>query len=160
MVFAKLSLSILLSLLLVGCMGVKTTYQDGLRVRTIEKTNWFAPSLALMEVAQCSEVKGDTLKTVVIDKEAGELTRTECEGEYRSIATIHGTQPGAMTGVFGAVIQGGAIVGGAALIGDGLKKSGDNVEQSGGGAISQSKSRSYSRSSASAVTKRGRRHYH
>ena len=127
-------------LLLPACATtIDTQYLDGMRIRTVEKTNMFSPSLAFMEIAQCNVVHAVGLRTIIIDKREGEIKETVCEGQYAQIGIVHGTQPGAMTGIFGAMIQGGAMAGSAALIGDGLKKSGDTVNQSGGGANSNAK---------------------
>ena len=126
-----------------GCLSVGTQYQDGLRVRTVGDTNWLRPSLSFMQVEECVESSG--VKHVVIDKEGGDVSKQVCHGTYRPVAQVQGTQAGAATGIFGAMVQGGAIVGGAYLLGDGIRDSADKTSlssnQEGGGASANAKAK-------------------
>lgn len=131
--------------ILTGCTGINIKAQDGMVVRTVGETNLLRPSLSVMEVVKC--VPGDARhyeEIVVNDEKVG------CHGQFVTIATVQGTQAGALTGLGSAAIQGGAIVGGAYLIGDGIRDSADNtsVSQVGGGARSTSTSRSNARSTS------------
>ena len=118
-----------------GCVSAGTEYRDGMRIRTAGETNLLRPSLSVMDVAICVE-EPDRVETNMVNGE------TEvCQGTYQSLATVQGTQSGALTGLGGAMVQGGAIVGGAYLLGDGIRDSASQVNQTGGGASSQSQAK-------------------
>jgi len=141
--------------LLSGCVSAGTTYQDGMRVRTIGETNLLRPSLSVMEVSVCvHDEHANTTYTDVLDGEA-----QSCHGEYVPMATVQGTQSGALTGLGGAMIQGGAIVGGAYLLGDGIRDSASQVNQNGGGANSNSEAKAKSRSSSKSSSKQYQSQY-
>ena len=112
-----------------------------------------------MEIAQCNVVHAVGLRTVVIDKREGKIKKTVCEGKYAQIGVVHGTEPGAMSGIFGAVVQGGAMAGSAYLLGDGIRDSGDTIttKQSGGNANASSRSKASASSKAKAGGKKRRR---
>ena len=151
-----LLLSVMSLVMLSGCVSHKLTYEDGMRIRTAGETNLLRPSLSVLEVSVCVKQTG-LQETHVHDGK----TET-CEGFYHPLATVQGTQSGALTGLGGAMVQGGAIVGGAYLLGDGIRDSSTEVSQNGASdSSSQSKSqaKSYSRSKQSQTNNvKGKRH--
>ena len=139
------SVGVMCVLLLTGCISSNVKYDHGMRIATAGETNLFRPSLSVMAVEVC--VPEESRHTVdVVDGD-----EHHCYGEYKNVATVQGTQAGALTGLGSAAIQGGAIVGGAYLLGDGIRDSADNtnVNQQGGGASAKSGSRSSSSSQSS-----------
>ena len=138
MVMVLLGMLVLLS----GCVSSGLTVSDGLVIRTAGETNLLRPSLSVMEVSKCVTDRSGRYEEV--QTEEGTVG---CYGQFVPIATVQGTQAGAMTGLGGAAIQGGAIVGGAYLLGDGIRDSGDSTNVSND---SSSRSRASSASRASA----------
>ena len=132
-------------LLLSGCVSAEVRYDDGMRIRTAGETNLFRPSLSVMEVSVCVPEEG--LNEISVDSNGETET---CNGYYTPIATVQGTQSGSLTGLGGAMVQGGAIVGGAYLLGDGIRDSASrtDVNQNGGGANSNATSKARSSSSS------------
>lgn len=127
--------------LLTGCVSTGYKSSDGMLVRTAGETNMFRPSLSVMEVSKC--VTDSTGRYEEVQTDDGVVG---CYGTFMPIATVQGTQAGALTGLGSAAIQGGAIVGGAYLLGDGIRDSGDSTSLSND---SSSKSKSNSRSNSS-----------
>ena len=130
------------SVLLGGCAASSTLkLENGLLIEEAGQTNLFRPSLSVMQVSKCVEQEG---VTTVIDIDGNSHT---CYGKYVPIAVVQGTQAGSMTGLGGAMIQGGAIVGGAYLLADGIRDSGDrttntnNTSSEGGDSASLSSNR-------------------
>lgn len=74
-----------------------------------------------MQVSKCVPEEG---VTTVIDVDGNSET---CYGRFVPIATVQGTQAGSMSGIGSAAIQGGAIVGGAYLLANGIEDSGSNT---------------------------------
>ena len=138
-------------LLLTGCISSNVKYEHGMRIATAGETNLFRPSLSVMAVEVCIPKEGRHTMDIVDGDEH------HCYGEYKNVATVQGTQAGALTGIGSAAIQGGAIVGGAYLLGDGIRDSADNtnVSQQGGGATAKSGSRSSSSSQSSSRQSQG-----
>lgn len=120
-------------------------------------TEAFRPSLSVTVVQECVKERGYHETTRINDKVY------HCDGQYKLVGTPYGTQPGYMTGVLGGVVQGGAIVGGAYLLADGIRDSGsettnnNNTESNGGNSnsLSSARSDSYSQSGASAAASGG-----
>ena len=125
----------ILMVLLVGCGSGLTLKPNG-NFYQLESgtTNAFRPSLTTMTTFMCVPEEG-VQQQIRVDEDVA-----ECAGRFQVLNTNYGSQPGALTGVFGAMIQGGAIVGGAYLLGDGIRDSADktSVNQTGGGANSSS----------------------
>lgn len=146
----RVLMSLLSFVILSGCVGTSVRYEDGMRIRTAGETNLFRPSLSVLDVAICVEAPG-TVETNAVDGE------TEiCQGTYQPLATVQGTQAGALTGLGGAMVQGGAIAAGAYLLGDGIRDSASRVTQTGGGANSEASAQggqARSSSKASAYSK-------
>lgn len=114
-----------------GCaMTSEMKLENGLLIQEVGQTNLFRPSNSVLRVSECVREPNRT-QVVMIDGH-----EEVCHGRWMPVALVQGTQPGSLTGVFGAMIQGGAIVGGAYLLADGIGESGSttNVEQEGGGA--------------------------
>ena len=142
-----------LLLSLVGCGSGLTLKPNG-NFYQLESgtTNAFRPSLTTMTTFMCVPEEG-VQQRIRVDEEVA-----ECQGRFQVLNTNYGSQPGALTGVFGAMIQGGAIVGGAYLLGDGIRDSGDKttINQTGGGASSSAtggKAISHASSKASSLSK-------
>ena len=105
-----------------GCgMTSNIKMENGLLIQEAGQTNLFRPSLSVMQVSKCVQEEG---VTTVIDVDGNSET---CYGRFVPIATVQGTQAGSMSGIGSAAIQGGAIVGGAYLLADGIRDSGDSV---------------------------------
>lgn len=124
-----------------GCgMTSNIKMENGLLIQEAGQTNLFRPSLSVMQVSKCVPEEGIT---TVIDVDGNSET---CYGRFMPIATVQGTQAGSMSGIGSAAIQGGAIVGGAYLLADGIRDSGDettnNTSSNGGNSNSLSSSRS------------------
>lgn len=134
-----------LGLGLMGCVGSGIKAENGMIIRTAGETNMFRPSLSVMEVLTCVKAEGQ-LTQITVDG----VTEV-CNGEFKQLALVQGTQAGAMTGIGSAAVQGGAIVGAGYLVGKGIADSGSttNVNQEGGGAESNSGALSLSGASAS-----------
>lgn len=132
----RVLLVMVMGLMMMGCVGSGIKAENGMIIRTAGETNMFRPSLSVMEVLTCVKVEGQ-LTQITVDG----VTET-CNGEFKQLALVQGTQAGAMTGIGSAAVQGGAIVGAGYLIGKGIGDSGSttNVNQEGGGAVSGSSS--------------------
>ncbi len=102
----------------------------GVQFKTVElyKSNAFGPSYSYMLLYQC------------------DASGVNCVEVQRNPTTT----PGYVAALIAPVIQAGAIVGGAALVGEGLKHSGSNI-QNGSSSNSSASSKSKSSSSSSAV---------
>lgn len=124
----RYAVCLVFAVLVSGCMSTGLKVENGMIVRTAGETNMFRPSLSVMQVLTCHHEDGVT-ETLTVDEET-----ISCSGRFVSEATVQASQAGAMTGIGGAVVQGGAIVGGAHLLGQGIGRSGTTVNQSGGGA--------------------------
>ena len=127
-------------LLLPACVSSQVTYDNGLRIRTAENTNFLTPSLSVMEVSACKDdVESNYTTMHQEDDDAPQV----CYGGYEPVALVHGSQSGAGTGLMKAAITGGAVVGTGYLLADGIRDSAarTNINQSGGGANSSSNSR-------------------
>ena len=112
----------LCAVVLGGCgMTSNIKMENGLLIQEAGQTNLFRPSLSVMQVSKCVQEEG---VTTVIDVDGNSET---CYGRFVPIATVQGTQAGSMSGIGSAAIQGGAIVGGAYLLADGIRDSGDSV---------------------------------
>lgn len=112
----------LCAMVLGGCgMTSNIKMENGLLIQEAGQTNLFRPSLSVMQVSKCVQEEG---VTTVIDVDGNSET---CYGRFVPIATVQGTQAGSMSGIGSAAIQGGAIVGGAYLLADGIRDSGDSV---------------------------------
>lgn len=133
--------------MLTGCVSVGTKAEQGMIVRTVGETNMFRPSLSVMEVSKCVQDSSGRYEEVQTgDGPVG------CYGQFMPVAVVQGTQAGALTGLGSAAIQGGAIVGGAYLLGDGIRDSGDSTNVS-NDSSSKSRSNSASLSSSKASAK-------
>ena len=112
----------LCAVVLGGCgMTSNIKMENGLLIQEAGQTNLFRPSLSVMQVSKCVREEG---VTTVIDVDGNSET---CYGRFVPIATVQGTQAGSMSGIGSAAIQGGAIAGGAYLLADGIRDSGDSV---------------------------------
>lgn len=149
---------LVLLVLVTGCGATSTIkLENGMLIEEAGQTNMFRPSLSVLQVSKCQEQEG---VTTVIDIDGNSHT---CYGKYVPVAVVQGTQAGSMTGLGGAMIQGGAIVGGAYLLADGIRDSGDettnnnNTSSNGGNSNSLSSARSdaYSNSNAAAAASGG-----
>ena len=110
------------SVVLGGCgMTSNIKMENGLLIQEAGQTNLFRPSLSVMQVSKCVPEEG---VTTVVDVDGNSET---CYGRFVPIATVQGTQAGSMSGIGSAAIQGGAIVGGAYLLADGIRDSGDST---------------------------------
>lgn len=154
----RVFLAVLVLVLMTGCGATSTLkMENGLLIEEAGQTNLFRPSLSVLQVSKCQEQDG---VTTVIDIDGNSHT---CYGKYVPVAVVQGTQAGSMTGLGGAMIQGGAVVGGAYLLADGIRDSGstttnNNDTSSNGGnsnSLSSSRSDSYSQSGASAAASGG-----
>lgn len=137
-----------LVLLLSGCVGTAIKAENGLIVRSAGETSLLRPSWSIGEVSKCVQDETGRYEEVDVDGET-----VGCYGRFLPIATVQGTQAGALTGLAGAMVTGGAIVGGAYLLGDGIRDSGDstnlsNDSQSSSRAKAGARASSSSRSSA------------
>ena len=136
----KIFISLLL-FLLPACVSSQVTYDNGLRIRTAENTNFLTPSLSVMEVSACKDdVESNYTTMHQEDDDAPQV----CYGGYEPVALVHGSQSGAGTGLMNAAITGGAMVGTGYLLADGIRDSAarTNINQNGGGANSTSSARS------------------
>lgn len=149
---------LVLLMLMTGCGATSTIkLENGLLIEEAGQTNLFRPSLSVMQVSKCQQQEGIT---TVVDIDGSSHT---CYGKYVPVAVVQGTQAGSMTGLGGAMIQGGAIVGGAYLLADGIRDSGstttnNNDTSSNGGnsnSLSSSRSDALSQSGASAAASGG-----
>lgn len=149
---------VVVAMVLGGCgMTSNIKMENGLLIQEAGQTNLFRPSLSVMQVSKCVPEEG---VTTVVDVDGNSET---CYGRFVPIATVQGTQAGSMSGIGSAAIQGGAIVGGAYLLADGIRDSGsettnnNNTESNGGNSNSLSSARSdaYSQSGASAAASGG-----
>ena len=134
-----------------GCTGINIKAENGMIVRTASDTNMFSPSLAVMEVSKCVPDTTGNYEEVDINGE-----KVGCYGKFVPFATVQGTQPGALSGIGSAAIQGGAIVGGSYLLADGIRDSGDSTNlnnDSNSSSNSRSVSKSNSSSRASSLSK-------
>ena len=138
---------LILLMMLTGCVSVGMKADQGMIVRTVGETNMFRPSLSVMEVSKC--VQDSSGRYEEIQTEDGAVG---CYGQFMPVAVMQGTQAGALTGLGSAAIQGGAIVGGAYLLGDGIRDSGDNTNVN-NDSSSRSGAKSSSRSSSRASAK-------
>ena len=144
------------SLLLGGCgMTSNIKMENGLLIQEAGQTNLFRPSLSVMQVSKCVQEEG---VTTVIDVDGNSET---CYGRFVPIATVQGTQAGSMSGIGSAAIQGGAIVGGAYLLANGIEDSGstttnnNDTSSNGGNSLSSARSDAYSNSNAAAAAQGG-----
>jgi len=119
----KTGLSVVLCAMVLGGCGMTSNIkmENGLLIQEAGQTNLFRPSLSVMQVSKCVREEG---VTTVIDVDGNSET---CYGRFVPVATVQGTQAGSMSGIGSAAIQGGAIVGGAYLLADGIRDSGDSV---------------------------------
>ena len=139
-----------------GCgMTSNIKMENGLLIQEAGQTNLFRPSLSVMQVSKCVQEEG---VTTVIDVDGNSET---CYGRFIPIATVQGTQAGSMTGIGSAAIQGGAIVGGAYLLANGIEDSGsettnnNSTSSNGGNSLSSARSDSFSNSNAAAAATGG-----
>ena len=114
-----------MGLLMMGCASHGTRYENGLMIRSAGETNMFRPSLSVLEVRSC--------------RGAIEMVEEQevCRGDYGEPMWVHASQSGALTGLGGAVVQAGAVVGASYLLADGIRDSASEVNQTGGGASQQ-----------------------
>lgn len=153
----KVLLSVVGIMLLTGCAGQPVSIVENMRFIRDGNTEAFRPSLSVTVVQECVKERGYHETTRINDKVY------HCDGQYKLVGTPYGTQAGSMTGLGGAMIQGGAIVGGAYLLADGIRDSGstttnNNETSSNGGnsnSLSSARSDSYSQSGASAAASGG-----
>ena len=147
----KQGMLIVLAVVLGGC-GMTSTVkmQDGLLIQEVGQSNLFRPSMSVMQVSRCQAEEG---VTTVVDIDGNSKT---CYGRFVPVATVQGTQSGSMSGVFGAAIQGGTIVGGAYLLADGIRDGGskttnnNSTSSNGGNSFNSNKNEPYSISNAGA----------
>ena len=144
------------SVVLGGCgMTSNIKMENGLLIQEAGQTNLFRPSLSVMQVSKCVQEEG---VTTVIDVDGNSET---CYGRFVPIATVQGTQAGSMSGIGSAAIQGGAIVGGAYLLANGIEDSGstttnnNDTSSNGGNSLSSARSDAYSNSNAAAAAQGG-----
>lgn len=133
-----------------GCLSVALKAQNGTVVRTVGETNLFRPSVSLLEVVKCVQDETGHYETIKIDQDE----TVGCYGRWQPVATVQGTQAGALTGLGGAMVQGSAIVGAGYLLADGIRDQKPNhtqVNQSGGNANAGASANPISSSSAGAV---------
>ena len=130
-------LVVMVAALLGGCAASSTLkLENGLLIEEAGQTNMFRPSLSVMQVSKCQPEEGVTTVIRVDDVDQ------TCYGRFIPIAVVQGTQAGSLTGLGGAMIQGGSIVGAAYLLSEGIEESGskttnNNDTSSSGGTQSQ-----------------------
>ena len=133
---------VMIFLLLSACTSTNTHFKDDLRIRSVSQTNTLTPSMSVLEVSVCDSNQGLV----------GEDDENTCQGSYVPFALVHGSQPGALTGLMNAVVTGGAVVGSSYLLADGIRDSATRISQTGGGATSGSDSVATSNSTSAADT--------
>lgn len=133
---------LLVAVLLGGCgMTSNMKYENNMLIQEVGQTNLFRPSMSVMRISEC--VPEEDVVTV-IDIDGNSKT---CYGRFVEVVKVQGTQAGSLTGIGSAAIQGGAIVGGAYLLADGIRDSGDettnnnNTSSDGGNSSSLSSNR-------------------
>lgn len=125
-----------------GCAGVSTVgYEMGGRwhvQRTISDPHAFAPSVQRSWMETCDK------------NDKGEYVNCAEQGTVQFATTS-----GYLDGLGAAALYSGAIVGGSALIGNGLKHSGTSVNQNGAASAGQTQTQS---NAATAITGGGHGH--